>query len=141
MTRTVTFLLIVLLASTSLQAADRPTPGMYSISTKMESDMPIPVQTQTMQECLTEEDIQRDPKAFVGGQEGTEDCDIGEYAMEDGKMTMSMVCQTEGGEMTMNTEGTYDATSYTMTSNIQMSSGGMKFNMKSTGVGKRIGDC
>jgi len=142
MTHTVTFLLIVLLASFSLQAyADKPTPGMYSITTKMESDMPMPVRTQTMTECLTEEDIQQDPKVFLGGQQGIENCDISDYSIDDGKMTMSMVCETDGGQMTMRTEGTYDANGYKMTSNIQMTGAGMTFNMKTTGVGTRIGDC
>ena len=141
MTRT-TALSLCLLLGFSLQAhADQPTPGMYSITTTMESDMPIPVPTQTMTECLTEEDIARDPKAFLGSQEGTDDCEIGDYAIADGKMTVSLVCEIAGGQMIMNAEGTYHATGYTMISNVQITAAGMTINMKTTGVGTRIGDC
>ena len=143
MTHTTALSLSVLLA-VSLQAhADQPTPGMYSITTTMESDMPMPVPmpAQTMTECLTEEDIERDPKAFLGSQQGTDDCEIGDYAIADGKMTVSLVCEIEGGQMIMNAEGTYDATGYTMISNVQITAAGMTINMKTTGVGKRIGDC
>jgi hypothetical protein len=142
MSHFITFLLIVLFTALSLAAhAERPSPGMYSITTTMESDMPMPTQTKTMTECLTEEDIAQDPQSLMGGQDEANECDISQFSMEDGEMGMSMVCATPGGEMTMNTEGTYDATGYTMHSNMRMTGGGMTFNMKSTGVGKRIGDC
>ena len=142
MTRTLAYSLMVFLACLSPQAqADKPTAGMYSITTSMESDTGVLVQSDTMTECLTEEDVQRDPDAFVGGREGTENCEVGDYVMDGGRMTMSMICQTPAGELTMKTDGTFHATGYTMTSNIQISSGGATTNMKSTGVAKRIGDC
>ena len=111
MTRTLAYSLIVFLACLSPQAqADKPTAGMYSITTSMESDTGVLVQTDTMTECLTEEDVQRDPDAFVGGREGTENCEVGDYSMEGGKMNMSMICQTPAGELTMKTDGTFHTT-------------------------------
>ena len=141
MSRPTALFLSVLLAFSLQARADQLTPGMYSITTTMESDMPMPMPTQSMTDCLTEEDIARDPKALLAGQQGTDQCEIGDYTITDGKMTASLICDTEGGQMIMNAEGTYDATGYTMISNVQMTAAGMTINMKTTVVDKRIGDC
>lgn len=140
MTRTLAYPLIVLLPCLALQVhAEKPTPGMYSITTNMESDAGVPLQTDTLTECLTEEDVQND--AFVGVQDGAQNCAVSNHSVDAGRMAVSMVCETPQGKMTMKTNGTYHATGFSVTSNIEFRSGDTTSTVKSTGVGKRIGDC
>ena len=135
------FLLFGLFAGNVL-ASDLPTPGLYEVTMEMESDMPMPVGPQTLTECYTQQAFEQDPRAFLGAQDGSGDnCQIADYSMADGEMFMDMLCDTAAGQMTMVSRGTYDATSFSFRSEMQIMAQGTTMKMTATNQGTRVGDC
>ena len=100
--------------------ADSPSSGLYEVTAQMESqDMPIPARELTTTICVSGEGF-ANPQAFMGNQQDGGDCEVIDYEMDEGKMTMTMICRAQGGEMTMNTRGTYTDTSYSTTTEMEM---------------------
>lgn len=99
---------------------------------------PMPEQTESSRECVTEEDI-AEGLAFDVDVEG---CEITDMDLRDDGMTYSMSCQDdEGFEMTMDAELHFlgDRTEGTMEAQMRTPMGPMEMRMELDG--RRIGDC
>ena len=101
--------------------------------------MPIPTRKLTTTICVSGEGF--DPQAFMGNQKDGGDCEVIDYEMDAGTMTKTMICRAQGGEMTMNTRGTYTDTGYSTTTEMEMQVDGETMKMTSKHIGKRIDDC
>ncbi len=115
-------------------------PGMWEYHNTMsfQSDVPIPDQEHTNQECVTLEDIERGD-AFL---EDVEDCDITRKDMRSDGMDYSMVCRgPDGTEMTMDATMHFhgDSADGTISGQMDTPMGPMEMTIEMRG--QRIGDC
>ncbi|QOC22514.1 DUF3617 family protein [Wenzhouxiangella sp. AB-CW3] len=115
-------------------------PGMWEYHNKMtfQSDVPIPDQEHTNQECVTLEDIERGD-AFL---EDVEECDITNQEIRSDGMDYSMSCHgPDGTEMTMDASMQFygDRTTGTIHGEMDTPMGPMQMTIELTG--ERIGDC
>ncbi|WP_458526206.1 DUF3617 domain-containing protein [Onishia taeanensis] len=78
-------------------------PGMWEFNsvTRVEGDLPIPDQTESHQECLTEADIADARRSLVHEQDG---CELVESSSNRERMDYRMICRGAGGEASI--EGT-----------------------------------
>ncbi len=132
----------VLGAQAAYPDPDRPVPGQYEVTTRTTfEEVPIPGTTVTTTNCLTQEDLDKDPaSAFAELPEGRS-CEIGEFVMEGGNISMRVSCNTEEGSMDMVVTGSYDTSSYTMNSQVVVVVGEDEVRMQSAIEGKLVGDC
>ncbi|RAR64724.1 uncharacterized protein DUF3617 [Onishia taeanensis] len=72
-------------------------PGMWAFSsmTHVEGDLPIPDQTESHQECLTEADIADAQRSMIQEQDG---CEVIESTIGRDRMDYRMMCRGSGGE-------------------------------------------
>ena len=134
---------LLLSSGTVLSAGqDRPTPGLYEITTRTTyRDLPVEDSTITTRSCLTREDLDRDPaSAFADLPEGRS-CDMESFQMAGGSIDMRVVCQMETGSMTMVVGGSFDEQGYRMISDVTVVVNGEEVEMQTTVDGKRLGDC
>ncbi|GAB4144633.1 MAG: hypothetical protein Tsb0016_14190 [Sphingomonadales bacterium] len=132
----------VLAASSTALAADMLTPGLYQITTEtLATNMPMAPQGQTVQHCITQEDIDTDPERLFNQSPEAQNCDVADFEIGGGKASMRLSCTMPGGAMTMTMAGSYTATSYDMTNDMEVKAGGMTMTMQSRAVAQRIGDC
>jgi hypothetical protein len=118
------------------------TPGRYEVSTRTEYvDVPIPETTITTQNCLTAEDLEAGAGNILAGLPENQNCEIGEFVMAEGALTMTMSCAADDGDMNMVTSGTYTASDYELTSDVTVTVGDKSVVMHSTVQGTRVGDC
>jgi hypothetical protein len=132
-----------LAAGVSLTAvAETPNinPGMWEYNSTMqfESDFPIPDQSDTNTECVTEEDIQQGD-AFIDDMEG---CEMTRKDLRRDGMDYVMECSApDGTSVTMRAtmEFNGDSASGNITGDMETPMGPMKMNISLEG--RRIGDC
>ena len=92
---------IALLISPAMLLAQDDTlnlvPGMWAFSsmTHVEGDLPIPDQTESHQECLTDADIADAQRSLIQDQDG---CEVIESTSSRERMDYRMVCRGSGGE-------------------------------------------
>ncbi len=123
-------------------AADMLTPGLYEITTEtLATNMPMAPQGHTVQHCITQEDIDTDPERLFNQNPEAQNCDVANFEIGGGKAAMQLSCTMPGGAMTMTMAGTYTATSYDMTNDMEVKAGGMSMTMQSRAIAHRIGDC
>ena len=122
--------------------AVKPQAGLYEITVKMENPMMGLSRTQTSKECITQDQFDEGPEAFLNDQQKESECTMDTYSMADGKIQMSMSCVIPGGgKASMTGTGTYGTDGFTMTNKMQMEAAGIKMDMQTVSEGKRIGDC
>ena len=134
------------LATGQIAAADMsgkmPVPGHYEVTTNTTyKDVPMPDTSVTTQNCLTREDLEKDPASVFAALPEGKTCDVREFTMADGAISMHMVCSTPEGDMVMNTTGQYDEDGYDMITNITIKVGEQEVEMRSVIEGKLMGDC
>ncbi len=137
-----TFVAASLLAFGASALADTPNidPGMWEYHNKMsfQSDIPIPDQEHTNQECVTHEDIERGD-AFL---EDVEECEITHQDIRSDGMDYSMICRgPDGTEMTMDATMQFngDTANGTISGEMETPMGPMQMSIEMSG--SRIGDC
>lgn len=129
------------LAGTAL-AADLPAPGHYEVTTTTHfSDGLLPDTTVTIENCLTAEDLERDPASVFAGLPEGKACSIDEFVMEGGTIAMLISCSAPDGDMLMTVEGSYQDETYSMVSDVVITVGDETVTMQSTIDGKRVGPC
>lgn len=110
----------------------------YNSTIRFQSDFPIPDQSDTTTECVTEEDI-LEGDAFVEEMEG---CEITTRDLRRDGMNYVMECSSPDGtsvtmQATMDFNG--DSASGTITGDMETPMGPMTMNIELEG--RRIGDC
>ena len=119
-----------------------PVPGHYEVTTNTTyEDVPMPDTSITTQNCLTREDLEKDPASVFAALPEGKTCEVGEFTMADGDISMRMVCSTPEGDMVMTTSGSYDEDSYDMVTNVTINVGDQEVQMRSVIEGKLMGDC
>lgn len=95
----------------------------------------------TVRNCVTPEEAER-PQGKLFGATGDE-CRYRDFTMGNGRVKGTLVCQTpqRGGSMTMTTDGTFTATSFTIRNDMEMEGGAQPMTMKARVVGRRLGEC
>lgn len=130
-----------LLAGVAL-ALDLPAPGHYEVTTTTHfSDGLMPDTTVTTQNCLTQEDLEKDPASVFADLPEGKSCEVADFVMEGGVIRMGITCAAPDGDMTMTVNGSYQAETYKMISDVVVSVGDQTVTMQSSIDGKRVGDC
>ena len=134
----ITFLVIV---SVGAHAAG-PTPGLYAVSVQIENPMLGLAQTREMQQCITAGEFEKGPRAFLNQQQQGSDCNLSEYNMSDGNISITMSCVIPGGGKTKIVgRGDYTTSTFRLVNKIIMEVAGTKMDMQTTATGKLVGDC
>ncbi len=131
---------LLALGTSAMAESPNLEPGMWEYNNKMtfQSDVPIPDQEHTNQECVTLEDIERGD-AFL---EDVEECDITHQDIRSDGMDYSMVCRgPDGTEMTMDATMHFhgDRANGTIKGQMETPMGPMEMTIEMSG--ERIGDC
>lgn len=127
------------LAGTVSAEHHRPNPGEYEvITTSNFNNTPV---TMTTTNCITAEDLDQDPAKIFADSAAAENCDLGEFQMADGVLSMNMSCSADDGGMEMSTDGAYTETGYSMNSIITINAGGTTMTTEASITATRIGDC
>ncbi|TNF81754.1 MAG: DUF3617 family protein [Gammaproteobacteria bacterium] len=123
-------------------AADLPAPGHYEVTTTTHfSDDLMPDTTVTTQNCLTQEDLEKDPASVFAGLPEGRSCEVNDFLMKGGEIRMRITCAAEDGGMIMTVNGGYQNETYQMISDVVVNVGEQSVTMQSTIDGKRVGDC
>jgi hypothetical protein len=138
--------IVLLLSALGLAGAalalDLPAPGHYEVTTTTHfSDDIMPDTTVTTQNCLTAEDLERDPASVFADLPEGRSCSVDEFVMEDGVIAMRISCSAADGGMDMTVNGSYQDETYQMVSDVVVSVGDQTVSMQSTIDGKRLGEC
>lgn len=117
-------------------------PGMWENENHItfETELPLPDQNETTQECITAEQI-ASGEAFMGDVD-EEQCDVTNKSMSSDAMSFDMSCNDgQGMEMTMSVNMSFagDTAEGEFVGEMQSPMGPIK--MRSTTKGRRIGDC
>jgi hypothetical protein len=119
-----------------------PAPGYYEVTTTTHfSDGLMPDTTITTHNCLTQEDLDKDPASVFADLPEGKSCQVADFAMEDGVIRMQILCAAPDGDMSMNVNGSYENETYQMTSDVTVIVGDQSVSMQSSIDGKRMGDC
>ena len=135
-------LLVALGLATTAAATDLPAPGHYEVTTTTHfSDDLMPDTTVTTQNCMTQEDLERDPASVFADLPDGKSCNVADFLMEGGKIRMQINCAAPDGDMIMTVDGSYLSETYEMISDVVVVVGDQSVSMQSTIAGKRVGDC
>ena len=96
---------------------------------------------ESVEQCVTAEDLAADPTSIVGEHAGMEGCTITDHDWGNGKISMQMECEVEGAIATAESRGTYDASSYELITTMEIKIEDMAIVMESFIRAERIGDC
>ena len=130
------------LISTTAQAVadDYPQPGLYKVVGKMSSGQMVSSQFESEQ-CIKDDQFRTDPNAWMQKHQG-QTCEIVEYELSGGTITMEMTCAMFGaGASTIKGTGTYTNSGWQMRNVMQMTNAGMSMEMTTEVTGTRQGSC
>ena len=127
------------------------TPGQWEATNEILSvtapGMPADVTKQmlrktTVLNCITREQAENPDANFLAAQRDS-NCTYQDWSMSGGRMSGTMTCSGEGapGQMKMQMQGQYAATSYAMDMTMQATGAGMDMTIKSRTTGRRVGEC
>jgi len=137
-----TLLVGALLLAGTVLALDLPAPGHYEVTTTTHfSDDLMPDTTLTTQNCLTAEDLEKDPASVFADLPEGRSCSVDEFVMEEGVIAMRISCSAADGDMNMTVNGSYQNETYQMVSDVVVRVGEQTVSMQSTIDGKRVGEC
>ncbi len=142
--KTLTLLVLALALAALAVLADeqRPEPGLYEIVTKSEfGALPVPPTTVTTSNCLTQEDLDRDPQKIFADLPAADACTMESFQMDGGKLSMRLSCAMEEGQMVMETSGEYTPSTYSMHSIINVNAGGSQIRSTASVEAVRKGEC
>ncbi len=111
-------------------------PGLWEFTSTSINPFTGQQETETDTECMVEDEY--DPATIM---EDDMDCEVGESNLDGDTLTFSMSCNTQGGQMTMNTVYQSDGDTVQGTMVMEMSFGGQTMTSEESFAGKRIGDC
>jgi len=135
-------LLLPLFAVAANSSSHEPEPGLYRVTVGVSGqDLPTGMVEETVEQCITKEDLAVDPSSILGEHAGIEGCTITEHDWADGRISMQMECAIEGVDATAESRGTYNASSYDLVTTMAIKIGDTTIEMESFVRGERIGDC
>lgn len=139
---TSTLFAFLLSAAGTALAQDLPAPGQYEVTTTTHfSNGLMPDTTVTTQNCMTQEDLEKDPASVFADLPDGKTCNVDDFLMEGGDIRMQISCHAPDGDMTMSVNGGYQSETYQMVSDVVVKVGEQSVIMQSTIDGKRVGDC
>lgn len=109
----------------------------YTSTTVVEGDFPVPDQTETNIECVTQEDLERG-EGFL---EETEGCEVASMDLRRDGMTYSMVCEEQGTAVVMDADMRFFGERVEGVIDAEMDTPMGKMVMKTTVEGRRLGAC
>lgn len=135
-------LVLPLVAVAAHSSSPEPEPGLYRVTVGVSGQgLPAGMVEESIEQCVTKEDLAADPTSILGEQAGMEGCTITEHDWDNGKISMQMKCTIEGAEATAESRGTYSAGGYELVTTMKIMIEDTKIEMKSFVRGERIGDC
>lgn len=143
MPRLLAFLLVLpLIAVSENSYSAEPEPGLYRVTVGVSGqDLAPGTVEETVEQCVTKEDLDADPASVLGEHAGMEGCTVTEHSWGNGKISMQMECSVEGADATAESRGTYNASGYELITTMIIKIGDMSMEMESFVRGERIDDC
>lgn len=125
---------------TKVEVSDVSMPGVpAAVAAQIGRTMKSAAAT-TVRNCVTPEEAERPQGKLFGGT--GDECRYQDFTMGNGRVKGTLLCQDpRGGSMTMTTDGTFTATSFTIQNDMEMEGGPQAMTMKARVVGKRLGEC
>ncbi|SES11120.1 Protein of unknown function [Vreelandella subterranea] len=116
------------------------TPGSWEFvsTTTVSGDMPIPDQTNTEQQCITQEDLDDADLGFIEEEEG---CELLNQDTSADGLSYSMVCRADGGEANIDGDMQFMGERIEGSVDIMTQSPMGELNMQTQIDGQRLGDC
>ncbi len=135
-------LVLLLVAFAANSSSPDPEPGLYRVTVGVSGqDLPAGMVEESVEQCVTKEDLAADPASIIGEHAGMEGCSITRHDWGNGKINMLMECAIEGADATAVSQGTYNATGYELITKMTIKIGDTSVDMESFVRGERIGDC
>ena len=135
-------IVLPLVAIAAYGSAPEPEPGLYQVTVGVSGeDLPPGTVEESLEQCITKEDLEADPTSVLGEHAGMEGCTVVEQSWGNGKMSMQLECAVEGANATANSQGTYNASSYELVTIMKIKIVDTTIEMESFVRGERIGDC
>lgn len=128
------------LSFSALAESPNLTPGEWEFTsnTTVEGDLPIPDESETNRECLTQETIDEAHSDFIQEEEG---CEMLEQSADRDAMNYSMSCTGEGGEATITGNMKYMQDRAEGSMRVETATPMGDMIMHTEIEGQRIGDC
>lgn len=135
-------LVLSLIAISAKSSSPEPEPGLYRVTVGVSGqDLPPGTVQESVEQCVTEEDLAADPASILGEHAGMEGCTITGHDWGNGKISMQMECSIEGADAAAVSRGTYNAAGYELITTMTIKIGDTTVDMESFVRGERIGDC
>ena len=143
MLRKLSILLVLpLIAAVAYGSSSEPEPGLYRVTAGVSGqDLPPGMVEESIEQCVTKEDLAADPSSILGEHAGMEGCTITQHDWNNGKISMQMECAIEGANATAESRGTYNASSYELITIRKIVIEDTTIEMESFVRAERIGDC
>lgn len=123
-------------------SSPEPEPGLYQVTVGVSGqDLPAGMVEESIEQCVTKEDLAADPASILGEHASMEGCTITQQDWGNGKISMQMECAVEGADATAESRGTYDARSYELVTTMTIKIEDTTIEMESFIRAERIGDC
>lgn len=129
------------LAAHAHAAAPNMREGLWEITMKVEmAGMPQQMPPQTLQHCVTKQDLENPQKMAMGPGSKDSKCEVTDHRMQGNTATWKMACR---GEHPMTGSGivTYSGTSYSGTNRMTMQQGGKTMDVTMSYTGRHLGPC
>ncbi|MCR5872552.1 MULTISPECIES: DUF3617 domain-containing protein [unclassified Sphingomonas] len=96
---------------------------------------------QVTKNCVTPEQAKSPPAEVLAQSKGR--CTYEKFTMAGGKIDGTMVCDADGGKMTMKISGTFSDTAFAIDNDMEttMPGGAQTMKIKAKTSGKRVGEC
>ena len=135
-------LALTLISVTANSSSPEPEPGLYRVTAGVSGqDLPPGMVEESVEQCVTAEDLVADPTSILGEHAGMEGCAITQHDWSNGKISMQMECEIEGANATAESRGTYNANSYELVTTMTIKIEDTSIIMESFVRAERIGDC
>ena len=135
-------LVLPLVAVAANSSSPEPEPGLYRVTVGVSGqDLPAGMVEESIEQCVTKEDLAADPSSILGEHAGMEGCTITQHDWDNGKISMQMECAIGGADAIAESRGTYSASSYELVTTMTIKIEDTTIEMESFVRGERIGDC
>lgn len=135
-------LALPLIAAVASGSSPEPEPGLYRVTAGVSGqDLPAGMVEESIEQCVTKEDLAADPSSILGEHAGMEGCTITHHDWDNGKISMQMECAIGGANATAESRGTYNASGYELVTIMKIVIEDTTIEMESFVRAERIGDC
>ena len=135
-------LVLPLVAFADDSSSPEPAAGLYRVTVGVSGQgLAAGMVEESVEQCLTEEDLAADPASILGEHAGIEGCTITGYDWGNGKISMQMECSIEGADATAVSRGTYNGSGYELITTMTIKIGDTSVEMETSVHGERIGKC